>query len=336
MVSVRNGLARYARAVRARVKKAPPARYRWLAIALVLVIGAGYVLFLKPPAAFPSGALVDIPEGYTARQAADTLAAQQIIASPELFTVLVRVLGGNDGVQAGVYRFNQPLGLAAVTERLLTGNLGLSPVRITLPEGLTVREMGDVIAKQFPNITTEDFRTAGARYEGYLFPDTYSFLPDITTKTIISTMRQNFDTRVASITPEIQSSGHSLSSIVIMASLLEKEGRTLEEKRMIAGILWNRIRIGMPLQVDAVFGYIFEKPTYSPSLADLKVASPYNTYTHKGLPPGPIDNPGLDSLLAAATPTKTNYLYYLTGTDGKMHYATTLAGHNRNRARYLR
>ena len=109
----------------------------------------------------------------------------------------------------------------------------------------------------------------------------------------------------------------------------------LESKRVVAGILKNRLKLDMPLQVDAVFGYIFGRGTYSPSYADLAVDSPYNTYTHKGLPPGPISNPGLDSLEAAANPAKTDYLYYLTGKDGLMHYATTHAGHQANRKKYL-
>lgn len=105
---------------------------------------------------------------------------------------------------------------------------------------------------------------------------------------------------------------------------------------MVAGILYNRLKLGMPLQVDAVFGYIFGRDTYSPSFADLKVDSPYNTYTHKGFPPGPIANPGFDSLQAALHPAKTKYLYYLTGKDNLMHYATTYAGHQANQKRYLR
>ena len=92
----------------------------------------------------------------------------------------------------------------------------------------------------------------------------------------------------------------------------------------------------MPLQVDAVFGYINRRDTYSPTFDDLKIDSPYNTYLYKGLPPGPIANPGLDSLDAALHPTKTDYLYYLTGTDGQMHYATTYAGHQANQRKYLR
>lgn len=306
------------------------------ALIVVFVLGGGYMIFLQPPEAFPThSVLVKIPSGYTARQAGAELAEKHIIASPLFFRATVHIFGGTDGVRAGVYRFNQPIGLALVTKRLLAGAFGIAPVRITIKEGITVREMGDVLAARFPNITAIGFRQAASAYEGYLFPDTYSFLPDVTTQTVIAKLRENFNAHIASLAPKIQASGHSLKSVVIMASLLAREGRTLKEKRMIAGILWNRIRIGMPLQVDAVFGYIFKKQTYSPSLADLKVDSPYNTYTHRGLPPGPIDNPGLDSLLAAVTPAKTKYLYYLTGTAGEMHYALTLAGHTRNRVRYL-
>ena len=120
-----------------------------------------------------------------------------------------------------------------------------------------------------------------------------------------------------------------------MASLVEKEARTDANRRIVAGVLWNRLALGMPLQVDAVFGYIFDRDTYSPSFEDLKVDSPYNTYTHKGLPPGPISNPGLESIYAALYPTKTNYLYYLTGRDTLMHYAKTYAEHQANRRKYL-
>ena len=116
---------------------------------------------------------------------------------------------------------------------------------------------------------------------------------------------------------------------------MEKEARTDTDRHIVAGILWNRIKLGMPLQVDAVFGYIFNRSTYSPSPVDLKVDSPYNTYTHRGLPPTPICNTGLAALEASANPAKTSYLYYLTGHDGLMHYATTYAGHQANLKKYL-
>ena len=148
-------------------------------------------------------------------------------------------------------------------------------------------------------------------------------------------MRANFNTKIASSSRDIVASGHTLSDIVIVASLIEKEARTIANKRIVAGILWNRLALGMPLQVDAVFGYIFNRDTYSPSFEDLKVDSPYNTYTHTGLPPGPISNPGFDSIDATLHPTKTDYLYYLTGSDNLMHYATTYAGHQTNQRTYL-
>ncbi len=307
----------------------------WAIITLVLLLMGGYATFVQPPSAFPVGITVVIPQGETARKIATTLTEKHIITSPALFKVLVRTTGGKSGVQAGTYRFNEPLGLFSVTYRLLRGQLGIAPLHITLSEGMTTLEMGNTLAVRFPNISSTGFHSAAKQYEGYLFPDTYSFLPSVTIQTVISTMRKNFYTHISSINPQIIASKHSLKDIVVMASLLEREARTLKEKRMISGILWNRINKNMPLQVDAVFGYIFGKPTFSPSFADLKVKSSYNTYIHRGLPPGPISNPGLDSLLAAATPTKTAYLYYLTGTNGKMYYSKTLAEHNAHSVRYL-
>ncbi len=309
--------------------------FEWLVIIIVLIFMGGYALFVFPPSSFPTNTTVVIPQGEAVRGIATTLSDKRLIISPTLFRILVRVTGGQGSVQAGVYRFNKPIGLFAITNRLLNGQLGVVPIRITFSEGMTTREIGDTLTTRFPNITADGFSKKARQYEGYLFPDTYTFLPNVTTKTVITTMRKNFNIRIASITPQINMSGHSLKSLVIMASLLEREARTLKERRIVAGILWHRISIGMPLQVDAVFGYIFKKQTFSPSLADLKVDSPYNTYTHRGLPPGPISNPGLISLLAAATPIKTAYLYYLTGTNGQMHYAATLAEHNANSVMYL-
>ena len=137
------------------------------------------------------------------------------------------------------------------------------------------------------------------------------------------------------VSADIAASGHSFSDIIIMASLIEREARRSEDRRMVAGVLWNRIKKGMPLQVDAVFGYIYGRTTYSPSFDDLKIDSPYNTYKYAGLPAGPICNPGLDAIEAALHPAETKYLYYLTGRDGLMRYATTYALHKANIAKYL-
>ena len=160
--------------------------------------------------------------------------------------------------------------------------------------------------------------------EGYLFPDTYLFLPGAETEQIIGTMRDNFKKKAGDIAQDI----------VIMASLIEKEVPASDDRRIVSGILWKRLEIGMPLQVDAVFPYITGKREVL--LDDLKINSPYNTYLYKGLPPGPIANPGLDAIEAARNPKETPYLYYISGKDGKTHFAKTYEEHLKNKEKYLR
>ncbi len=227
---------------------------------------------------------------------------------------------------------------------LIVSDFVFSSVRVTYPEGTSIREMALETAAAFPHISAMDFIRAASSSEGYLFPDTYLFSASTSAASIVSKMRENFDAKTATLAASVATQtasstsvqAHSFSDIVIMASLLEKEVRTPENRRIVAGILWNRIERGMPLQVDAVFGYIFNRDTYSPSHEDLKVDSPYNTYTYKGLPPGPINNPGLDALDAALHPTDTKYLYYLTDKDGGIHFATTYAAHQANQKKYLK
>ncbi|MFA5998082.1 MAG: endolytic transglycosylase MltG [Candidatus Paceibacterota bacterium] len=303
-------------------------------IAVLLVVG--YSLTLAPPSDFPSRSIAVVARGAVVSEVATELADARIIAHPTLLRFVLRVSGQSARVQAGAYLFNTPENLLTVAWRLATGDFGLPPVRITFPEGETAREMSVRVNDAFPDISASDFLSAAQPYEGYLFPDTYLFLPSANAASIVAIMRENFNEKIQPLSGAIAESGHSLSDLVTMASLIEKEARSTAARRMVSGILWNRLARNMPLQVDAVFGYIHGRDTYSPSYADLKVDSPYNTYTHRGLPPGPISNPGMDSISAALYPTKTDYLYYLTGTDGLMHYATTYAGHQANQRKYLR
>jgi len=302
-------------------------------VAVLLV--AGYSLMLAPPLNFPSGDIVVITRGASVSDIADQLANAHVIRHPSVLNFILRISGASMRVQSGAYLFNSPQNVLSIANRLATGAYGLPPVRITFPEGVTVRDIAEKVAEALPRISAQDFISAGKPQEGYLFPDTYLFQPDSDADSIISAMKANFNSKITSLSGDIQASGHSLSDIVILASLVEKEARTTANRRIVAGILWDRLALGMPLQVDAVFGYIYNRDTYSPSLEDLKVVSPYNTYLHAGLPPGPIDNPGLDSINAALHPTKTNYLYYLTDKNGVMHYATTYAKHQLNQQKYL-
>ncbi|MCX6788092.1 MAG: endolytic transglycosylase MltG [Candidatus Kaiserbacteria bacterium] len=306
-----------------------------IAFVLAVLLVGGYRLTFAPPADF-SESIVVIGRGASAPAIAGQLATAQVIRHPALLQIALRLSGASERVQAGAYLFAKPENLFVVAYRISSGTYGLPPVRITFPEGITVRQIAALISEMLPEVAAADFLKAARPHEGYLFPDTYLFPPSADTASILALLRANFDTKIAPLAADIAASGRSISDIVTLASLVEKEGRTTESRRMVAGILLNRLKLGMPLQVDAVFGYINGRDTYSPSLADLIINSPYNTYTHKGLPPGPICNPGMDALQAVLHPTKSSYLYYLTGKDDRMHYATTFAEHQANRQKYLR
>ncbi|HWP61628.1 MAG TPA: endolytic transglycosylase MltG, partial [Candidatus Paceibacterota bacterium] len=170
--------------------------------------------------------------------------------------------------------------------------------------------------------------------EGYLFPDTYFFLPNANADTVIETMSQNFNAQIASIAPPLASSTHAVSDIIKMASIVEKEARTDQDRKLIAGVLWRRIRLGMPLQSDVTFLYIGKNPSLL-TTSDLKSDSPYNTYTHKGLPPTPIDSPSLASIEASAQPVDKGYLFYLADHSGVTHYCKTYACQLANERTYL-
>jgi UPF0755 protein len=179
--------------------------------------------------------------------------------------------------------------------------------------------------------------------EGFIFPDTYFIPTSVPSGTEISDiiLTKALDNFSAKVTPQIvaegQKNGLNLTQLITLASILEKEGgKDLDEKKIIAGVFYNRLKDGMPLQSDATVNYATGKNEAQATIADTKIDSPYNTYEHTGLPPGPICNPGLDSILAAAEPTQTDYLYFLTDpATGKAVFAETLEEHNANRAKYL-
>jgi len=312
-------------------------RHIWRLYSLVaaVILVTLYSLTSAPPSNFPSDSIVVIARGASVPDITKQLSDSNVIKSPKFLQFALHISGTSARVQAGGYLFGEPQNLFTVAYRLVAGDYGLPPVRITFPEGVTTRDIAEKAAEVLPFISSAEFISLGKQHEGYLFPDTYFFPPDATAESVIKTMRENFDVKMEPLMADIKASGHSISDIVIMASFVEKEARTDVNRRIIAGILWDRLEIGMPLQVDAVFGYIFDRDTYSPSFSDLTTESPYNLYLHKGLPPGPIANPGLKSIQAVLHPTKTNYLYYLTGSDDLMHYATTYAGHQSNQRKYL-
>ena len=295
----------------------------------------GY-FFIFHPVDFPVRTLVSVEKGVTIKQTADFLEQKKFISSSFWFVVLNRMLSGGHGVLAGDYYFDQAQSLFNVSRRLARGDFGLTPVVMFIPEGSSTKEIATILGKILPDFAKEKFITEAQGKEGYLFPDTYYFPPNIKPDAVIEAMEKNFNEKIISLNEKILAFGKPLEEIIIMASLLEEEARKLETKQMIADILWRRLKMDMPLQVDASFQYVNGKNTFTLSLDDLKIDSPYNTYLYKGLPPTPITNPGLDSIIAAVTPTTSKYLYFLTDKNGNMRYAVTHDEHVVNKEKYLR
>ncbi len=292
-------------------------------------------LTFSAPKDFIAPSLVRIDEGSTIDQAAQQLKEKKVIRSARLFSLSVQILGGNRGLIAGDYYFPSPENTIHIARRMATGNFELDPIKVTIPEGATSYEIADILSERLAFFDAATFRKLAIEKEGFLFPDTYYFLPTEDPETVVRVLEDTFYRRIEPLRDAIERSGHSLSEIVIMASLLEEEARTMETRRMISGILWHRIDIGMLLQVDAVFPYIIGKNTFTVTRAELQTDSPYNTYKYKGLPIGPISNPGLGSIEAAVKPIKSNYIFYLADNSGVTHYSRTYEEHLRKKRLYL-
>ena len=300
-----------------------------------------YAFFLTPPSNFPRGGVVTINEGSSVAEVATLLAEKQVVRFPKVFEYLIRFrsLGASSSkatvVVAGDYAFPQPEDAIAIAERVARGEYDISPIKLTVPEGANTFDIAALLAKLIPGFDVKDFIARAQPREGYLFPDTYYFQPTWDSERMIRTMEKQFLVATKPLASLIDKSGRMQEQIVIMASLLEREARTLESRRMIAGILWKRLDEGMPLQVDATFTYFTNKSTYELSLKDLATSSPYNTYRYRGLPIGPIANPGLDALTATLTPIESDYWFYLSDRTGNLHYAVDFNQHKRNKALYL-
>ncbi len=290
---------------------------------------------LSAPVDFPIGKLLSVERDVPVSGVAQTLKDGQAIHSTFVFRVFVALFGSKGGVMAGDYALNKKQSVYSLAYRLVHAQYELKPVKITIPEGLNVAEIGKILSDNLYQFDAKKFSTLASEYEGYLFPNTYFFLPTIKPDEVIRVLNQTFKETIKPIELDMRKSKHTISDIVTMASILEEESRGVDMP-IVAGILWRRLSIGMPLQVDATFVYVNGKRKSSDlTMDDLKIDSPYNTYVRKGLPPTPISNPGLAALRAAINPTEKPYYFYLTGRDGKMHYAVTFDEHVANKIRYL-
>lgn len=258
-----------------------------------------------------------------------------IVRSALIYKAYVVFVHKGRGVQAGSYLFDQPQSALRVAYRTAYGVSDLQKIRITIFEGTNSKEIGAILERSIPGFDAAGFVALAKKSEGYLFPETYFFNPDVEPKEVIDSMREQFDEKIASIADAFATSTRTLSEIIAMASILEEEANNTADRRLISGILWNRINADMALQVDAPFYYLLGKGSSQLTRSDLATASSYNTYLNKGLTPAPISNPGLDAIMAAINPIKTSYYYYLADRKGVTHYAKDHDGHVANKERYL-
>ncbi|KKR62480.1 MAG: Aminodeoxychorismate lyase [Parcubacteria group bacterium GW2011_GWA2_40_37] len=273
-----------------------------------------YVFPLSPPADFPAGIIFRVEHGSSLRSVSLKLKEENIIRSRLVFETFVILLGREKRVIEADYYFENKFPVYEVARRIGKGEHHLAPVVVTIPEGFDAVQIADAFVPKLVNFDKSKFLSEAAGLEGYLFPDTYFFQRTDTETDVIKSMRANFEKKMLSLKSDIALSGRTQREIIVMASLIEGEAKGEVDQALISGILWKRISIGMPLQVDAAFV----------------------TYKTKGLPGSPIGNPGMEALQAAIHPKSSPYLYYLHDKNGEIHYAKLFSEHRQNVEKYLK
>ncbi|MDO8673291.1 MAG: endolytic transglycosylase MltG [Dehalococcoidia bacterium] len=316
--------------------------------------------FDKPASAVNSQVLFRINPGENAATIGERLEAQGLIRSADVFRVIVTYYRISGSLEAGEYELRPDM---TVTEIITVIHKGLiKTTLITIPEGWRTAQIAESLGKQGIFGKEELLKAAkdgnygydflqsgssGAYLEGYLFPDTYRIPPSISPSDLVNYLLKNFDQRVTpAMRNKVAASGLTLHETVTLASIVERESAATSERPLIASVFLNRLELGMPLQADATVQYAIANDPASVARfgfwkvgltqADLDVVSPYNTYRNRGLPPGPICNPGLESIQAVIQPADSNFLYFVAAGDGSHAFAKTLSEHERNIRLYQR
>lgn len=278
---------------------------------------------------------VEIPEGTPVSTMGDMLEEQGLIRSSSAFSLLVRVQGAAANLQAGVHDLSPSMTMPEIVAALQEGAEEAGMLKVTVNEGLTVDQIAEVVAdstsysaedflnlmsnqeflaqlvQQYP-ILTDSYNNPNVRYvlEGYLFPATYDVAQGETLESLVTQMVDKTNEVLSKYQADIDASSYSLQDIMSIASLVEKEGQTTEDRKLIAGVFYNRLEQGMPIQSDISVLYALGTHKEMVTYDDLEVDSPYNLYTNAGLPPGPMNSPSEDAIAAALEPTDNDYLYF--------------------------
>lgn len=291
--------------------------------------------------------IVKISRGDNLRSVASKLEGSQVIFNKYVFITLGRILGKQNNLIPGEYKFGSGLTYLNVLNTVTDPSV-IRTVTVTIPEGLNIRQMGRLLQRQigidsarFVEESKNDslikllgLDVEAENLEGYLFPDTYQFYftglnreRDIIT-VMAAAFRKKFTPQMLE---EMKQKKFTLNKLVTMASIIEGETRYEPEKKTISGVYYNRLKKGMRLQADPTVQYVLPGgPKNRLLYSDLKYPSPYNTYLNKGLPPGPINNPGLSSILASLQPEENKYLYFVAKGDGSHYFAENYEDHKKN------
>lgn len=327
----------------------------WKLLFVALIFLAGFVLWqLYVPVCCRSEPTVfEIGVGESFSNVTSMLQEEGLIRNKLIFIAYARLFGLDEKIKAGRFRIEPDFSEAKILTYLVRPDNG--EISVTIPEGFSVFDidkrlvsLGLIRENEFLSWTQMIDLQGGpsktfllpekikiSHMEGILFPDTYFvFSKNFAPTDLGFNMIRNFQKKVTEgFQEDLKKNRRSISEIITMASILEKEVRTKEDYPLVAGILWKRLDHGWPLQADATL--LYGKKDRSLSTNDLREDSPYNTYTRRGLPPTPIGNPGLETIRAALRPVESSYWFYLTAPDGKVIYAKTNEEHNENKRKFL-
>lgn len=327
---------------------------RWYIVALLLVLTTSVWMLnwvSAPVSNDQTPVIVDIQRGWSGFRIATELRRNGLIRSRWGFYITVGMRREKESLKPGHYELRPDMPMLRIIEILVRGEVAAS--RVTIPEGFDLRRIAARLAAAGV-VNDNDFLTTAQQspfseypnLEGYLFPDTYILPRGSDSRAVIGEMLDNLKKKVTNpLSAEIaafpfqcpasparwDAQRRRLHAVLTLASLVEREAKSSKDRSLIASVLYNRIRRGMPLQVDATVQYALGQHRSRLFYVDYKTPSEYNTYLHKGLPPGPIASPGLRSIEATLKPAATNYLYYVARADGSHVFSTTLAGHNQAR-----
>lgn len=319
-------------------------------LGIMLLVGVLGVIYLIYSSAVGGGdqqaasdsssgkATVEVVQGDTLSSVADKLDTAGVIGSATLFKMEARFSGSSTEIKPGEYSFGPDDDTDAILQKLTSGK-DAPTFAVTIPEGLTLKQTAETVAASKSGVSAADFEAAAKKTdygyaflkdpavettEGYLFPKKYEFEEGTNASQMVNRFLEQYLIETEGLDIEGAKDRLNLTEheLVTVASLIERESANSEERPLVASVIYNRIRQGMPLQIDATIQYARGEPKEELSLDDLEIDSPYNTYENPGLPPGPIASPSRESLQAAIEPADTDYVYYVLKADGQEHYFT--------------